>query len=310
MTRDGSSTHTELWQTVREGSQSHMAAERAKFNPFEHVADGDTFHIFETAGIEISGLSLNGVPLKFMILMAVCAGLVAAAMIWLGRKMRSGEPPHGKLWNLLESVLFFVRDRIARPGIGEKDADPYVPYLTTLFLFIFAMNFIGLLPFLASPTASIMVTGALALVSFVVIHAAGIREHGGVVPYLKSFIPHIHLEGGAALQAFAVVLVVGIAALEYATAFIRVAVLAIRLLANMLAGHTVLFVILFFIAFVDHPLYKIGNAPEWLFWIVMPLSVGLTVALSLLEWFIAGLQAFIFTFLTAVFIGLAKHPPH
>ena len=53
---------------------------------------------------------------------------------------RSGEPPRGKLWNLVESLLFFVRDKIARPGIGEHDADKFLPYLTTLFLFIFAMN--------------------------------------------------------------------------------------------------------------------------------------------------------------------------
>lgn len=80
-------------------------------------------------------------------------------MIWLGKKMASGEPPTGKLWNLLESLLFFVRDRIAKPGVGEHDANRYLPYLTTLFLFIFTMNLIGMLPFLGSPTASIMVTG-------------------------------------------------------------------------------------------------------------------------------------------------------
>ena len=69
-------------------------------------------------------------------------------MIWLGRKMKSGEPPQGKLWNMFESLLFFVRDKIAVPGIGEHDAKKYLPYLTTLFLFIFAMNLIGLIPFL------------------------------------------------------------------------------------------------------------------------------------------------------------------
>ena len=58
-------------------------------------------------------------------------------MIWLGRKMRSGEPAEGRMWNLVEALLFFVRDKIARPGIGEHDADKYLPYLTTVFLFIF-----------------------------------------------------------------------------------------------------------------------------------------------------------------------------
>lgn len=287
-----------------------MADASKKFNPFDHVADSDTFHIFETAGIEIHGVQYAGIPLKFILLMTVCAGVVAGMLIWLGRKMRSGEPPTGKLWNLVESLVFFVRDKIVRLALGDKEADHFLPYLTTLFLFIFAMNLIGLLPFMASPTASIMVTGALALVSFVVIHASGIRTHGGVWPYLKTFIPHIHLEGGPFLQLFARVLIIGMAALEYLTAFIRVAVLAIRLLANMLAGHTVLFVILFFIALVDDPRYRIPIAQDWMFWIVAPFSVALVTLLNLLELFIAGLQAYIFTFLTAVFIGLAKHPPH
>jgi F-type H+-transporting ATPase subunit a len=209
----------------------------------------------------------------------------------------------------MESLLYFVRDKIAIPGVGEHDARKYLPYLATVFLFVFAMNLIGLLPFLGSPTANIFVTGALALVSFGVIHVSGLKQHG-VNGYLKTFIPHIHMEGGAGMKAFGVVLMLGMAALEYATAFIRASVLAVRLFANMLAGHTVLFMILFFIALVDNPLYKIDIAKDWMFWGVMPFSVALVTALSLLELFIAGLQAFIFTFLTAVFIGLAKHPPH
>jgi F-type H+-transporting ATPase subunit a len=286
-----------------------------KINPFEHVADNDHIPILESIGwvIKLPTIHVFGheVPSKFLILITLCAVLVAWAMIWLGNKMRTGEPPRGYLWNLMESMLFFVRDKIARPGIGEQEADKYLPYLASLFLFIFAMNLLGLLPFMASPTASIMVTAALALVSFVVIHVSGLKEHG-FGGYLKTFVPHIHLEGGAALQAMGFVIMIGMALLEYATAFIRATVLAVRLFANMLAGHTVLFMILFFIALVDNPLYQIPIAAgkDWMFWGVMPFSILLVVALTLLELFIAGLQAFIFTFLTAVYIGLAKHPPH
>jgi F-type H+-transporting ATPase subunit a len=244
-----------------------------------------------------------------LLIITICAIAVAIAMIWLGGKMKNGEPPRGYLWNLFESLLFFVRDKIARPGVGEHDADKYLPYLTTLFLFIFSMNLFGMIPYMASPTAAITVTGALALISFAVIHISGFKELGAE-GYLKTFIPYIHMEGGAFMQAMAKLIVVGMAVLEYATAFIRAAVLAIRLFANMLAGHTVLFMILFFIAMVDNPAYKIPIAKDWMYWGVMPFSVILVTLLSLLELFIAGLQAFIFTFLTAVFIGLAKHPPH
>lgn len=283
-----------------------------KIDPFEHVVDSHHLPILESMGLEIHGLEIAGFPLKFMILMGASALIVALGLIWLGNKMASGEPPKGRLWNLLESLLFFVRDKIARPGVGEHDANRYLPYLTTLFLFIFVMNLMGMFPFLGSPTASIMVTGALALVSFVVIHAAGIEGNHGVAGYLKTFIPHIELEGGFVMKSLGLMITVGMAILEYATAFIRATVLAVRLFANMLAGHTVLFMLLFFIALVDHPEYQIPLAKDkdWMFWGVMPFSVVMVTALSLLELFIAGLQAFIFTYLTAVFIGLAKHPAH
>src|SRR5687767_15085140 len=110
-----------------------------KFDPFEHVVDSNHIDILPTAGLSIHGLEFNGVPLKFILLITLSALAVGVAMIWLGRKMQSGEPPRGKLWNMMESLLFFVRDKIARPGIGEHDADKYLPYLTTLFLFIFMM---------------------------------------------------------------------------------------------------------------------------------------------------------------------------
>jgi len=284
-----------------------------KINPFEHVVDNDHIAIFESAGwvIHLPHIHVFGqeVPIKFLALITICAIIVAVWMIWLGRKMRTGEPPKGIIWNSLEILLFFVRDQIARPGIGEKDAKYYLPYLASLFLFIFLMNLMGIVPFMASPTASVMVTGALALVSFFVVHIAGFRQHGGA-GYLKTFIPHIHIEGGVGMQIFVVVLKVGMAALEYLTAFIRGSVLAIRLFANMLAGHTALFMILFFIALVANPDYQIPIARNWMFYPVSIFSVVLVVALTLLEIFIAGLQAFIFTFLTAVYIGLAKHPPH
>jgi F-type H+-transporting ATPase subunit a len=287
-----------------------------KIDPFEHVVDSDHIPILPTIGLEIHGLKIGDTPLKFIILITVCAIAVAVAMIWLGRKMKNGDPPRGALWNMFESLLFFVRDKIAVPGIGQHDANKYLPYLTSLFLFIFAMNLIGLVPFLGSPTASIMVTAALAVVSFVVIHVSGVGEMG-TGKYLKSFVPHIHIEGGAFMQLFGKVLMFGMAILEYATAFIRATVLAVRLFANMLAGHTVLFMLLFFIALIADPAYKLAivqnqsSTVQDVMWIGMSIfSIALVTALSLLELFIAGLQAFIFTFLTAVYIGLAKHPPH
>jgi F-type H+-transporting ATPase subunit a len=286
-------------------------ADKAKIDPFAHVVDSDHIEILPTAGLTIENLSFHGIPLKFMILMTITAVIVAVMLIWLGRKMRTGQPPQGKLWNLFESLIFFVRDKIARAGIGEHDGDKYLPYLTTLFLFIFGMNLMGMLPFLGSPTAVITVTGALAIISFVIIHVSGVKSNG-VGGYLKTFIPHVVIEGGAFMKFMGAVIKYGMAVLEYATAFIRATVLAVRLFANMLAGHTVLYMILFFIPLVSDPMYQIkfAEGKDWMFYPVAFFSMVLVTALSLLELFIAGLQAFIFTFLTAVFIGLAKHPPH
>lgn len=278
----------------------------AKLDPFEHVVDSDHIVIFESIHLQINFHPFT----KFQIFLVISALVVAGMMFWLAGKIKSGEMPKGKLWNLFETLLFFVRDKIAVPALGD-DAKKFLPFLTTLFLFIFVCNLFGMIPFLPSPTAHIYVTGALALIVFVIIHTSGIQEHGAT-GYLKTFTPHIHMEGGVGMQIFAWMLKWGMTGLEYLTAFIRAFVLAMRLFANMLAGHTVLFVILFFIRFVADPVYQIDIAKgqEWMYWPVSILSVSLNVALSLLELFIAGLQAFIFTFLSAVFIGLAKHPPH
>jgi F-type H+-transporting ATPase subunit a len=279
----------------------------SKFDPFEHVVDSNEIVIFESAGWVIH---LPPPLTKFMVFLVLSALVVGAMMFWVAAQIKSGEMPKGRLWNFCETLLFFVRDKIAKPALGDE-ANRYVPFLTTLFLFIFVCNLFGLLPFLPSPTAHIYVTGALAFIVFVIIHTAGIKEHGAA-GYVKTFTPHVHLEGGMGMKIFEWFLKVFMTGIEYLTAFIRVFVLAMRLFANMLAGHTVIFVILFFIRFVADPLYQIpiAKGQEWMYWPVSILSVLLDIALSLLEIFIAGLQAFIFVFLSAIYIGLAKHPPH
>src|SRR5262249_49009972 len=186
---------------------------------------------------------------------------------------------------------------VAKPSIGEHDADRFVPFLWTMFLFILFCNLLGLVPFMGSPTANISVTGALALCSFGVIHGAPIGKMG-FGGYLKSYLPHIDVPFGMGY-----LLIPGIAAIEIFGHFIKAFVLAVRLFANMLGGHTVLSVILLFIVMVkDQALYL--SAP-----ITMASVLGVT-ALSLLELFVAFLQAFIFTFLTAIFLGMTLHPAH
>jgi F-type H+-transporting ATPase subunit a len=292
-----------------------------EIDPFREVIDNPGFELSESLHIHpiLPTIKIGDVDYqitKFQILLAIASIIVAIMLVWLGRRMKNGDTPRGTLWNAIESLLFFVREKIARAGMGDE-GEKYVPFLTTMFLFIFITNILGMIPFLGSATASIAVTFALALIAFIVIHIAGIKENG-LFGYVKTFVPHIHLEGGVGIQLMGFLIKWGMAVLEFATAFIRLAVLAIRLFANMLAGHVALFIILLFIQMVakphpdnaDYSHFLAMQLPSWLYYPVTLFSVAMVFALSLLEIFVAGLQAFIFTLLTSIFIGLAKHPAH
>jgi len=228
--------------------------------------------------------------------MLLAAGLILVIFIPLARRAQSGEPVRGGFWNAFEAVLTFIREQVAKPYIGH-DADRFVPFLWTLFLFILFCNLLGMIPFLGSPTASISVTGALAVITFVTIHGSAIAKMGPG-HYLKSYVPHIDVPFGMGY-----ILVPMIVAIEVLGNFIKAFVLAVRLFANMFAGHTVLAVILLFIVMVR-------DQGWYLFWPITAASVLGVTALSLLELFVAFLQAFIFTFLTALFLGMTLHPEH
>lgn len=263
-------------------------------NPFTHVQDSYHWEFLESYGIFWHlpwGLS------KFMVLELIAAVLVVAIYVPLARRARSGEPPRGWIANMFECLLTFVREQVAKPCIGEHDADRYVPFLWTQFLFILFCNLLGMFPFLGSPTASISVTAALALVTFFMIHGSAVAKMG-VGHYLKSYIPHVDVP-----PALAIFLVPMITVIEVGGNFIKAFVLAVRLFANMLAGHTVLAVILLFIVLAR-------NTGWYLFWPISIGSVLFVTALSLLELFVAFLQAYIFTFLTSLFLGMTLHPEH
>ena len=275
-------------------------------NPFEHVQDAHHWVIFDRlfGGVSIPLPHIPGTSIyltKFMILELIAAGLVAAIFIPLSRRAARGGLPRGPWWNAFESLLTFIRDEVARPSLGEHDADRYTPFLWTLFVFILFMNILGLIPFFGSPTASIWVTGGLALCSFIMMHAAAIWKMGWL-EYLKSLWPHIEIGEGIVSKVFATVLSTLIMGIELMGTGIKSFVLAVRLFANMFAGHTVLAMILGFIVLVGN------NILLWSF--VTPVSVLGVVALSLLELFVAFLQAYIFVFLTALFIGMSLHPSH
>jgi F-type H+-transporting ATPase subunit a len=263
---------------------------------------------------------------KFMLVEVIAAGLICAIYIPLARRVARGEAPRGPWWNAFESLLTFIRNEVARPTLGagdqeahhgsgdphgetgpghehaaahvarpEDEVDRYVPFLWTVFLFILFCNLLGLIPFFGSPTASIYVTGALALISFVMMHGVAIAKMG-FARYVKSLWPAMEVP-----VAIGIFLKPMIFVIEAVGTVIKSFVLAVRLFANMFAGHMVLAMILFFIV-------QTANLAIW--GAVTVASVLGVTALSLLELFVAFLQAYIFTFLTALFMGMAVHPQH
>jgi F-type H+-transporting ATPase subunit a len=232
---------------------------------------------------------------KFMVLEVIIALIICVLFIVLAMRIKGGKVPKGKLWNLLEVFLLYIRNQIARPCIGDHDADRFVPFLWTMFFFVLGCNLMGMIPWMGSPTGALATTGALALTTFLVVCGSSIKQFG-FFGFLKAQVPHMDLPKPIAIGLVPLIFVIEILGL-----FIKHCVLAVRLLANMMAGHVVLSVVMAFIA-------ASAVAGQAIWGGVTAASVLGATALSLLELFVAFLQAYIFTFLSALFIGAAVHP--
>ncbi|MBP87917.1 MAG: ATP synthase F0 subunit A [Planctomycetaceae bacterium] len=244
---------------------------------------------------------------RFMIIEVVIALILWAVFAWLGRQTEEGERPRGRLWNLLEAVVVFIRDQVARPAIGEHEADRFVPLLLTLFFFILGCNLFGMLPWLGAPSGELAVTAGMACVTFGAVVLFGCRKFG-LIGFILNQVPSMDLPWFMAIFLKPMILVIELLGLV-----IKHAVLAVRLLANMVAGHMTLLAIMgltfsiqavmeFMPAESPHPGL---DALAWSGTAVV-VVLGSTV-LSVLELFVAFLQAYIFTFLSALFIGAAVH---
>ncbi|MEF3280653.1 MAG: F0F1 ATP synthase subunit A [Elusimicrobiota bacterium] len=220
-------------------------------------------------------------PLSKHLLMMILVSLILVFIfpVIINSKNRFLSP----LKQMIEVVLLFIRDEIVRPNLGHC-ADKYVPYFATLFFFILLMNLIGFVPFGATATGNIAVTIGLALTTFVLINYSGIKEKG-FFHYLKNFVPP-----DIPLWLYPIIIPIEIIGL-----FTKTFALAIRLFANMISGHIV---ILVFISFIF--IFGAMNVYIGLF-LTAPISVLLVIFVSLLEVLVAFLQAYIFTFLTAIF---------
>ncbi|MBI3464812.1 MAG: F0F1 ATP synthase subunit A [Planctomycetes bacterium] len=234
---------------------------------------------------------------KFMILELVAAALLVVVFMRLSKKMQSGIAPRGRFWNLFESFLVFIRNEVARPAIGEHDGDKFVPLLWTLFFFILTCNLLGMVPWAGAPTGSFGVTLSLAAVTFLTGICCGMAKLGPV-GFFMNMAPHLDVPLIGKILLSPIVLMIFV--IELLGTCIKHGVLGVRLLANMVAGHIVLLAILGLIV-------RAASSSTITWSIVTLISVLGSTALSCLELFVAFLQAYVFTFLSALFIGMATH---
>jgi F-type H+-transporting ATPase subunit a len=253
---------------------------------FSWMCHLDLDHAFGTtrdaSGHAVSGPLVFGgldmTPTKHVVMMWI-ASAVLLLVVFSGLR-RKALVPRG-LYNFVEMLVQFVRNEIAVKNIGERDADRFVPYLTSAFFFILFLNLFGLIPYSATATANISVTVMMALFTFVITQYAAIRAMG-IGGYLA------HLTGGVPKSLAPLWLIM--IPVEFLGLFTKPFALTVRLFANMVAGH---FVILALIGLI----FALNST-----WIAFA-SVPMALSIFLLELFVAFVQAYIFTMLSSLFIG-------
>jgi F-type H+-transporting ATPase subunit a len=246
--------------------------------------------------IHLGPLTLNLTPTKHVVFLVVAAVLVFVTMWLAGRaleRQRAGARAPSGFANAVEAMVLFVRNEIAIANIGH-DGAKFAPYIMSLFFFILYANLLGLIPHGSTPTGNLAVTGALAILTLLVVEIGGMLKLGPR-GYMRSIFPSVPGMGGAG----AVALSLAMAPIEIIGKLVKPFALAVRLFGNMTAGH---FVILSLFGVI----FLFGELDGWN-WGIGFVTTLLVVGIMLLEIFVAFLQAYVFALLSAVFIGLMQH---
>jgi len=250
-----------------------------------HIEHGMKEKIVSEDGASIIDFSIT----KNVLSMIISVVLLLVIMTNVAKKYKKNgvmTAPSG-FQNALEPVLNFIRDEVAKPNLGKKYMK-FMPLLLTLFFFIWINNLLGLLPGGANFTGNIAVTACLAIISFIVMVVNGNKHFWG------------HLLNPPGVPTGVKLLLVPI---EIISLFIKPVALMIRLFANMMAGHIVILSVISMI-FIFGGISKVAG------WGFAPVSLAFSIFMFFLELLVAAIQAFIFTNLTAVFIGQAVEEAH
>ena len=257
--------------------------EHAEGGASESKAPPYDSHLVATGGSEIVlDLSIT----RHLVFIGLIIGLLCLLFIPTAGKYKKGigrtSAPKGLLQNMLETVIIYIRDEIAKPNLGDKH-EKYLPYLLTLFFFILGCNLIGLVPFGATATANITITAVLAIITFIVTQFAGTKDYW------------MHILWPPGIPAFVKPILVPI---EILGLFTKPFALAVRLFANMTAGHLVILNLIGLI-------FIVGGMNATAGYITSVPALLLTIFIYCLEVLVAFIQAYVFTILSALFIGMA-----
>ena len=272
----------------------------AAANPMDHVTDAPLLdgYVSEESGFAKLIDSLYTLGITKQVFLFFLAGALTLLFFWLYSKDAGSSKVPGRFGNFVETLLEFLRDQVVRPFMGSH-GDRYLPMVAGFFVYILMCNLLGLIPLFDylghggnTSTANILITLGLATCAFCLYHYHGMREQGGVFIYLKNQVPHV--------PAFIYPLMVVI---ELAAHIIKPCALAIRLCANMMAGHVMIAVLLGFTAVFTKEFLVGGGLISFTSFVAITL-------LTFLELLVAVIQAFVFTFLTTVFLSMAVHPDH
>ena len=253
-------------------------------------------HLPQWAPVHLGPLTIDFSLTKHVVFMMVAAVLVAAVLIIAARDAKrehekgAERGPKGAA-NVVEAFILYLRDEVALKNIGHG-GEKFVPYIVSVFFFILFCNLLGLVPWGASATGNISVTAALAVMTFVVVEIAGMRELGA-----KGYAKTIFYAPEGMHWAMKVPMYLIMSPVEFLGKLTKPFALAIRLYANMTAGHAVVLALTGLIVTA-----VLGNV----LW-AAPAPLVMAVAIMILEIFVAFLQAYIFAMLSAVFIGLIRH---
>lgn len=273
-------------------AREHAApAERAPAAGHGDDVFGHLFHhlrdevVLPLPHVRVGGLDVDLSITKLVVMLWVVVALNAVLFGVLARKSRS-IVPRGRYHNLLESLVLFVKRDMVEEIMGHHLAHKFTPYFLTVFFFILFANLLGLVPFMHTATGNIAVTAAMASTTLFMMQFAGIREQG-LVGYVRSIVP-------PGIPAWLLPIMIPVEVLGQLT---KPFALTIRLFANMTAGHVVILT-LFGLLFVFKSI------------VLAPAILGFVLFVSALELLVAFLQAYIFTFLSILFVTACAHPEH